>query len=98
MVSSNSSGNGSGGNQVDASIIPVGLIDRIEIVQVGGAAVYGTDAIAGVVNYILKDDFEGLELDGQYSDSSAGDYGVTSLRGTFGKNFLERSEEHTSEL
>lgn len=90
MVSSNSSGNGSGGNQVDASIIPVGLIDRIEIVQVGGAAVYGTDAIAGVVNYILKDDFEGLELDGQYSDSSAGDYGVTSLRGTFGKNFLEQ--------
>src|SRR5690625_3496478 len=54
MVSSNSSGNGSGGNQVDASIIPVGLIDRIEIVQGGGAAVYGTDAIAGVVNSLLS--------------------------------------------
>jgi len=51
---------GLGDAQVDANIIPTGLIDRIEVVQAGGAAVYGSDAIAGVVNYILKDNFEGL--------------------------------------
>lgn len=90
MVSSNSAGNGAGGNQVDASVIPTGLIDRIEIVQVGGAAVYGTDAISGVVNYILKKDFEGAEVDVQYGDTSKGDFGATSVRGTFGRNFLDQ--------
>lgn len=90
MVSSNSAGNGAGGNQVDASIIPTGLVDRIEIMQVGGAAVYGTDAISGVINYILKRDFEGVEVDVQYGDTSERDFGVTSVRGTFGKNFLDR--------
>ena len=50
------------GLAVDINNIPTALIDRIEIVPVGGAAVYGADAIAGVINYVLKDDFEGAEL------------------------------------
>lgn len=91
MVSTNSAGNGAGGNQVDASIIPVGLIERIETVQVGGAAVYGSDAIAGVVNYVLKTDFEGAEFDAQYSETERGDFGVTSLRATLGKNFFAQN-------
>jgi len=91
MVSTNSAGNGAGANQVDASIIPVGLIERIEILQVGGAAVYGSDAISGVVNYILKSDFEGFEFDAQYSDTEGGDFGVTSLRATAGKNFYDQN-------
>ena len=91
MVSTNSPGNGAGGNQVDASIIPVGLIDRVEVIQVGGAAVYGSDAISGVVNYILKDDFEGANFDVQYGDSESGDFATTSLRGTFGTNFDNNS-------
>ena len=45
-----SSSTGLGAAQVDANIIPTGLIDRIEIVQAGAGAVYGSDAIAGVVN------------------------------------------------
>lgn len=81
------SSNGLGDAQVDANIIPTGLIDRIEVVQAGAAAVYGSDAIAGVVNYILKDDFEGLELDAQYGDSYRGDYGQENLRLTWGRNF-----------
>jgi outer membrane receptor protein involved in Fe transport len=81
------SSSGLGDAQVDANIIPVGLIERVEIVQAGGAVVYGSDAIAGVVNYILKDDFEGLELDGQAGISSRGDYPLYSLRGTYGVNF-----------
>ncbi len=78
---------GLGDAQVDANIIPTGLIDRIEVVQAGGAAVYGSDAIAGVVNYILRDDFEGLELDAQYGDSSRSDYEQENYRVTWGLNF-----------
>lgn len=86
MVTSSS---GLGDAQVDANIIPLGLLDRVEVVQGGGAAVYGSDAIAGVVNYVLKDSFEGLELDGQNGISSRGDYHTYSLRGTAGMNFAE---------
>lgn len=78
---------GLGDAQVDANIIPTGLIDRIEVVQAGGAAVYGSDAIAGVVNYILKDDFEGVVLDFQYGDNERQNYEQLSGRITAGKNF-----------
>lgn len=78
---------GLGDAQVDANIIPTGLIDRIEVVQAGGAAVYGSDAIAGVVNYILRDDFEGVELDFQYGDTERSNYEQTSWRVTAGQNF-----------
>ncbi len=84
MVTSSS---GLGDAQVDANIIPTGLIERVEVVQAGGAVVYGSDAIAGVVNYILRDDFEGIEVDGQAGISSRGDYPLYSLRGTVGENF-----------
>lgn len=47
---------------VDINTIPAGLIDRIEVVTGGASAVYGSDAIAGVVNFILKDDYEGAEI------------------------------------
>lgn len=80
---------GLGDRVVDTNIIPAGLIERIDVVQAGGAAVYGSDAIAGVVNYVLRDNFEGVELDAQYGVSSRGDYPKQSLRGTFGKNFLD---------
>ena len=86
MVTSSS---GLGDAQVDANIIPLGLLDRVEVVQGGGAAVYGSDAVAGVVNYVLKEDFEGLELDAQNGISSRGDYHTYSLRGTAGMNFAE---------
>ncbi|MFN3607750.1 MAG: TonB-dependent receptor domain-containing protein [Hyphomonas sp.] len=78
---------GLGDAQVDANIIPTGLISRIEVVQAGGAAVYGSDAIAGVVNYILKDDFEGLEFDLQYGNNELGNYENFTGRITAGQNF-----------
>ena len=78
---------GLGDAQVDANIIPTGLIQSIEVVQAGGAAVYGSDAIAGVVNYILKDDFDGLELDLQYGDTEQENFEQYSWRVTAGKNF-----------
>ena len=50
---------------VDTNIIPAGMVDRIEVLTGGDSAVYGSDAVAGVVNVILKKDFEGLQLDSQ---------------------------------
>lgn len=72
---------------VDTNVIPVELIERVDIVEAGGAAVYGSGAIAGVVNYVLKRDFQGLSLDAQYGLSSRGDYRQPSLRLTAGQNF-----------
>ena len=62
------------GQQVNTNSIPTAFIDRIETVQAGGSAVYGSDAIAGVINIITKDKFRGLEVDAQYSRSDRDDY------------------------
>jgi iron complex outermembrane receptor protein len=72
---------------VDSNIVPVGLLDRVDIVEGGGSAVYGSEAIAGVVNYILKSHFTGVELEAQYGISSRGDDRRPNLRGTFGQDF-----------
>ncbi|MFT5929746.1 MAG: iron complex outermembrane receptor protein, partial [Candidatus Azotimanducaceae bacterium] len=53
-----------------ATLVPRIAIQRIEIVKDGAAALYGTDAIAGVANFITRDDFEGFEMDLFYSDST----------------------------
>jgi len=86
MVTSSS---GLGDAQVDANIIPIGLLKRVEVVQAGGAVVYGSDAIAGVVNYILVDDFEGVEADLQASTATRGRYDTYSARLTAGTNFAD---------
>jgi outer membrane receptor protein involved in Fe transport len=72
---------------VDSNIIPIGLLERVDVVQAGGAAVYGSGAMAGVVNYVLKKNFQGLTVDTQYSITSRGDYPIFSVRGTYGTNF-----------
>jgi outer membrane receptor protein involved in Fe transport len=51
-----------GGSFVDINLIPLGAVERIEILKDGASAIYGSDAIAGVVNIILKKDFEGAEV------------------------------------
>jgi outer membrane receptor protein involved in Fe transport len=56
-------------NFVDVNAIPLAAIERIDVLATGASAVYGADAVAGVINYILKKDFEGLELNAQYSQS-----------------------------
>jgi len=61
----------SGGPQfVDVNLIPVSAVERIEILQDGASATYGTDAVAGVLNIILKSDFQGFELGGRYAVST----------------------------
>ncbi len=79
---------GQSGLQVDLNTIPTALIDRVEIITIGGAPVYGADAIAGTVNIILKDHFDGLEVDLQSGISEEGDAANYRLRAVYGRNFL----------
>ncbi len=51
-----------GSGAVDVSLIPLSAVDRIEVIAGGASAVYGSDAVAGVVNVVLRDDYEGLEM------------------------------------
>ena len=60
-------------NFVDLNAIPVSAIDRIEILKDGASAIYGSDAIAGVVNIILRRDFTGIEATVGYGSSDKGD-------------------------
>lgn len=72
---------GSGADSaVDLNAIPVAMIARVEILKDGASAVYGSDAIAGVVNIITKKDFEGFQLDlnGSSTDKSDGETGELS--------------------
>ncbi len=77
------------GSQVDINVIPTSLIERVDTVTVGGAAAYGADAIAGVVNFILKDDYDGLQLRGLTGISERGDAAQYQLSALAGHNFLD---------
>lgn len=62
-----------GSSAVDLNTIPAQFIERVEILTGGASSVYGSDAVAGVVNLVLKDNFEGILLEAQYGESSEGD-------------------------
>jgi len=72
---------------VDIGTIPAGLIERVDVVTGGASAVYGSDAMAGVVNFILKDNYEGMEVTGQYGISDHGDGAQFNIQGLLGGNF-----------
>ena len=72
---------------VDTNTIPSDLIDRVDVVTGGSSAVYGSDAVAGVINFILKRNFQGIKLNGQSGVSSRGDRGINILSLTAGQNF-----------
>ena len=74
-------------NAVDLNNIPVSMIDHIEILRDGASAVYGSDAIAGVVNVILKKHFDGVLTTGQVGFSDKHDALAYDLSGTAGRNF-----------
>lgn len=74
---------------VDINTIPNDLIERIEIVTGGNSAVYGSDAIAGVVNFIMKRDFEGLQLRAGAGISEYGAGGNQFVSVVAGHNFAE---------
>src|SRR5690606_8135340 len=64
-------------------------IERTDVVTGGSSAVYGSDAITGVVNFIMRDDFEGVEVNAQYGADSSTHTGNYSVDLTAGTNFGE---------
>lgn len=88
---------------VDVNLIPSGALDRIEILKDGAAATYGSDAIAGVVNFITRTDQDGFLAEGDYRyiDGSSGDWNAAlSWGGQVGpaRVFLSGGYQHRSEL
>ncbi|WP_375393162.1 TonB-dependent receptor plug domain-containing protein [uncultured Sphingomonas sp.] len=76
-----------GDASVDINTIPEDLIDRIDVLTGGASAIYGADAVTGVVNFVLKHDFEGITGRAQAGISEQGDAGQRLLTVTAGKNF-----------
>ncbi|MEM6415921.1 MAG: TonB-dependent receptor [Pseudomonadota bacterium] len=74
---------------VDVASIPAALIDRVEVLTGGGSSIYGADAVSGVVNYILKDDFEGVDVraNGSLPTRGGGEAYFGAL--TLGSNFAD---------
>ncbi|WP_394540886.1 TonB-dependent receptor [Lysobacter enzymogenes] len=79
----------SGSTSVDINTIPVELIERVEVITGGASAVYGADAVAGVVNFIMKKKFDGYELRGQTGDASEGDFSRSFFSFTGGNEFAD---------
>jgi outer membrane receptor protein involved in Fe transport len=76
-------------NSPDVNTIPTDLIERVDVVTGGNSAIYGSDAIAGVVNFVLKRDYDGVQLRGQAGISKYGDAGAYYGSVLAGKNFSD---------
>src|SRR4029079_15948863 len=74
---------------VDINTIPAAAIERVEIISGGASSTYGADAVAGVTNFILKKNFQGLELDGQMGVTQDGDGFEYQLSGIVGTDFAD---------
>jgi iron complex outermembrane receptor protein len=80
---------GGPGDQVDLNVIPTKLIDHVDAISVGGAPIYGADAIAGAVNIILKKDYQGLDVDAQVGATGQGDAWNYRARVLGGQNMFD---------
>jgi len=74
-------------NTVNSNVIPVFGIERVEVLRDGASAIYGADAVAGVINTVLKNDFEGLTVAGRYDSYSNHGRNNINLRAEWGKFF-----------
>lgn len=80
-------GASAGDTSVDVNTIPVELIDRVEIITGGASAIYGADAVTGVVNFVLKQDFNGLKVTAQTGKADDSDFTRSRFGFTAGRNF-----------
>ena len=71
---------------VDINTVPAAAIERVETITGGASSVYGADAVAGVVNFILKKNFQGVNLDAQYGAMQNGKAGESRLSALIGSN------------
>jgi outer membrane receptor protein involved in Fe transport len=83
LVPSNSDGS------VDVNLIPTALIKSVETISGGASAAYGSDAVAGVANFIINDNFEGVQIDAQYGQTDRSDGETESYSLTIGGNFAD---------
>jgi outer membrane receptor protein involved in Fe transport len=74
---------------VDTSMIPTALIERIDIITGGASAVYGSDAISGALNFIMKKDFEGIEINTDFSQTDEEDGDIKSAAVVMGANVAD---------
>ncbi len=81
------SGSGGSGDFVDVSMLPLAAVERIEVLTDGASALYGADAVGGVVNIILRSDFEGNETRLTGGSATQGGLGHLQLSETFGKHW-----------
>ena len=75
--------------QIDANLIPQGLVDRVDIVNGGASAAYGSDAVGGVVNFVLNKEFTGFKSDLVYGQAQAGDNQEYKVAVTYGTDYLK---------
>ena len=75
---------------VDINLFPEAMVERVEVVTGGASAVYGTDAVAGVVNFVLKDDFEGFDIHTQIGATERGDGENREVSVAYGTSVGER--------
>lgn len=73
----------------NANTIPVGAIGRVEVLRDGAAALYGSDAVAGVVNNVLRSDFKGANFDAQYGGAEGTNLREFQVNGLIGTDFAE---------
>jgi outer membrane receptor protein involved in Fe transport len=78
-----------GGLQVDVDSIPTLLVDNVEIITGGQSAVYGADAVSGVVNFIMRRDFEGIDVDGSLAQINQDGQLSGRVSGLIGHNFYD---------
>lgn len=67
------------GSATDLNTIPLAIIDRIEVLEDGASSLYGSDAIAGVINIITRKDFDGISVNAQYGEYGEGDGATKSI-------------------
>ena len=71
----------------DLNLIPSSMVQRYEVLLDGASSVYGSDAVAGVTNVIMRKDYDGFEGDAYYTTRDQGDGDTITVNGAFGKNF-----------
>ncbi len=81
---------GLSGSAVDVNQVPLAAIERVEVLKDGASAIYGTDAIGGVINFITKKNFKGINLAGFVDISEAGGAPIYRLSGTVGFGDLDK--------
>ena len=78
-----------GTSSVDVGSVPMPLVERVDVLTGGASAVYGADAVTGVVNFILRDDYEGFEAEAHYGLSEYADGEQSAVSAVWGRNLLD---------